>query len=100
MSDMPQDDARAAQIDSELARLADAVEELNAQGVMRLYGSGWRVLGLQFARGLVFGLGTALGAGVLVSVLVYSLSKIQFVPVIGDFARDVIVEIEAARGSE
>ena len=96
MPDTPRDETAT----DDLARLANAVEELNAQKIMRLYGSTWRVLTLQFVRGLVFGLGTALGAGLLVSVLVYSLSKIQFVPVIGDFARDVIIEIEGTRGSE
>lgn len=84
-------------IQAEMAKLTEALGKLNDQKVLRIYGSPWRIIGMQFLRGMVFGLGTVLGAGVLVSVLVYSLAQIQFIPVIGDFARDVITEIEQTR---
>jgi hypothetical protein len=44
----------------------------------------------------MLGLGTALGATALVSIIVLLLSQIEFVPILGDLAGAIIEEIEAA----
>ncbi|WP_202530559.1 DUF5665 domain-containing protein [Maritimibacter harenae] len=53
-------------------------------------------LGLfQLYRGLAFGLGSVLGATILVSVAAYLLAQIDFIPIIGDWAGDIAREIDA-----
>jgi len=58
-------------------------------------------LGLfQLYRGLAFGLGSVLGATILVSVAAYLLAQIDFIPIIGDWAADIAREINMPDGSE
>ncbi len=57
------------------------------------YGSTSRQLLMQFLRGAAFGLGSVLGAGVVLSLLVYLLSQIQFVPILGEWIKVVLEEI-------
>ncbi len=47
-----------------------------------------------FSKGIAFGLGSVLGAGVVVSLVVYILSQIQFVPIIGDLIKQILVQIQ------
>ncbi len=77
----------------ETARLADEVARLNAHRFVRVQNSVWALLWFQFLRGLAFGLGTAVGATVLVSALVVLLSQVEFVPILGDLAKRIIDEI-------
>lgn len=48
-----------------------------------------RLVGLQVLRGVAFGLGSVLGATLVVSVLIYSLASIDFIPIIGEWAREI-----------
>jgi len=48
----------------------------------------------QFLRGMAFGLGSVLGATVVVSVLVYTLAQINFIPIIGDWAAQIADRIQ------
>ena len=52
------------------------------------------MLGFQFIRGLAFGLGSVLGATVLVSILVYFLAQIDFIPIIGEWAQEILIAIK------
>ncbi|EBA04354.1 hypothetical protein RB2150_07623 [Rhodobacterales bacterium HTCC2150] len=52
------------------------------------------MMGFQLLRGLAFGLGSFLGATIVVSSLVYVLSFIDFLPVIGDWARQISTMIQ------
>ena len=45
-------------------------------------------------RGLASGLGWVLGATILVSLLTYALSQIEFIPILGDWVSRLITEIE------
>ncbi|MEO1650862.1 MAG: DUF5665 domain-containing protein, partial [Pseudomonadota bacterium] len=56
-----------------------------------------RLLAFQFARGLALGLGTVIGGGVLLSVLAWSLTQIDFVPIIGEWASQIAAELEASQ---
>ena len=53
-----------------------------------------RLILFQLYRGLAFGLGSVLGATVVLSVLVWSLAQINFIPVIGDWATQVLDVIQ------
>ncbi|WP_371038284.1 MULTISPECIES: DUF5665 domain-containing protein [unclassified Rhodosalinus] len=80
-------------------RLAEALEEIVAHRIVRIHDSVWRVLLFQFMRGLAFGFGTVIGASILVSFVVVALSQVEFVPIIGDWATQVIEEIEEGAAS-
>lgn len=73
----------------EIAALRAEVRALNAQRFFVISGSVWRMMGVQFLRGLAMGLGTVVGASLLVSAIAYSLGQIDFVPVIGDWAAEI-----------
>lgn len=82
---------------SEIEALRLEVKRLNDQRFFRETRSTGRIMALQFLRGLAFGLGTVVGASILVSVLAYFLSQIDFLPIVGDWASAIAQEIEAAR---
>ena len=48
-----------------------------------------RLVGLQVLRGVAFGLGSVLGATIVVSVVIYSLASIDFIPIVGEWAREI-----------
>jgi hypothetical protein len=53
-----------------------------------------KMLTLQFFKGVFLGLGSFLGATIVVSVLVYVLSNMEFIPFIGDLVKQILVEIK------
>ncbi|MBU2981310.1 hypothetical protein KO498_05735 [Lentibacter algarum] len=78
-------------------RLTQEVERLNTHRFVTLHNSLWRLLGFNFMRGLFFGLGSVLGATLLVSMLVYWVGQIEFIPVIGEWAGQIVDQIESGR---
>ena len=81
-------------LEDQVARLGREVEKLNDHRVLRAHDSFFGTLWFNFQRGLAFGLGSVVGATILVSALVYSLSYIDFVPVIGEWAAEIVKVIE------
>lgn len=73
-----------------MERLATELEKLNEHRFVKVNNSLWRLLSFQFARGLAFGLGTAIGASLLVSVIAWWLSQIEFVPILGEWATEIL----------
>lgn len=53
-----------------------------------------RELLLQFFKGAAFALGSVAGAGIILSLIVYLLSQIQFVPILGEFIKDILAQIQ------
>jgi hypothetical protein len=81
----------------ELRALRLELERLNNHSFIRIHDRPVRLLAFNFARGLAFGLGTVVGASVLLSVVAWSLSQIDFLPIIGDWASEIARQMEAAR---
>lgn len=79
----------------EVAALRAALTILTGHKVLRSHATVPRLLWFNFLRGLALGLGSVVGATILVSALVFALSSIDFVPVIGEWATDIIDVIEA-----
>lgn len=73
-----------------LDKLTTELETLNKHRFVRVHNSLWRLIFFQFTRGLAFGLGSVLGASILVSLLLWWLAQFEFIPIIGDFARQLI----------
>ena len=79
----------------EIARLSKEVARLNSHRFVTMHNSIWRLLFYRFASGLAMGLGTVLGGTILLSLIVYALSSIDFIPVIGEWASRVAQEMQA-----
>lgn len=80
----------------EVAALRQEVARLNKHRFVRLHNSVVKLLWFNFLRGAAFGLGTVLGASVLLSFLVWSISQVEMLPVIGEWAAEIVRQMEAA----
>ncbi len=76
-----------------ISALQAELTTLNQHRFFRVHNSYWRMIGYQFVRGLAMGLGTVVGATVLVSLMVYFLSQIELVPIVGEWAKQIAEEI-------
>jgi hypothetical protein len=79
---------------NELQKIRDALDTLNTHKFVRLYNSTPRMLWFQFLRGIAFGLGSVLGATLVVSFLISLLGQVEFIPIIGEWAKELIIEIQ------
>ena len=91
MPDQPEENADLTQ---DIRALKAEVQRLNEHRYIRVMNSTPRLLWMSFLRGLATGLGTVVGATVLVSVMVYFLSQIELIPIIGDLAKRIAAEIQ------
>ncbi len=89
------DETNQAGMTGEMAALTREVALLNRHRFVVLHNSPIRLLVWRFAGGLAFGLGTVVGASLVVSILIYALSSIDFIPVIGDWAASIAQEMQA-----
>ena len=78
----------------ELQEIRDALVMLNNHKLVRNLNSTRRMIGLQFLRGVAFGLGSVIGATIVVSLLISFLAQIEFIPIIGEWAVEIIREIK------
>ena len=79
---------------ADLKALKEEMQLLNTHRFVRIHNSMWRLISFQFVRGLAFGLGSVIGATILVSVLVYTLSNIDFIPIVGEWAKEIVEMIK------
>ena len=93
MSDRPE----TGDLAEEVRALRTEVARLNSHRFVRIHNHLPRLLAFNFARGLAVGLGTVLGASVLLSVLVWSLSQIEFLPIIGEWAAQIAEQMQNAQ---
>ena len=94
MSEQTQQDMPTAEA---MNRMSEALETLNSHRFLRVNNSFWRMLWFQLARGLAFGLGTALGASLLVSVVAWWLSQVEFVPILGNWATQILDSMDTTQ---
>ena len=81
--------------DNEVKKLSEAIKSLNNNNIFKIYNSTKKILFISFLKGLASGLGWIIGATILVSLLTYILSQIEFIPILGDIVSQLIEEIEA-----
>ncbi|CTQ49073.1 DUF5665 domain-containing protein [Jannaschia donghaensis] len=74
----------------ELTMLRREMQQLNNHRFIKIHNSLPRLVAFQLYRGIAFGLGGVLGATVFLSVTVWTLSQIDFIPIIGDWATEII----------
>ena len=63
---------------------------MNSHRFIRMHNSLTKLIWFNFMRGLAFGLGSVIGATVLVSMLIFLLREINFIPIIGEWATEVL----------
>ena len=79
--------------DQEVKKLSEAIKSLNNNKIFKIYNSTKKVLFISFLKGLASGLGWIIGATILVSILTFALSQIQFIPILGEWVSKLIAEI-------
>ena len=77
-----------------MAGLRCEMERFNNHRFVRRWNSRPRLLLMTLVQGLVTGLGTVIGATILVSVAAFLLAQVNWVPIIGDWAADIAAEIQ------
>lgn len=80
--------------EKELQKIRAALDVLNQHKFVRLFNSTPKMLWFQFLRGIAFGLGSVIGATIVVSILVTLLAQIEFIPIIGEWTQQIIEEIQ------
>ena len=68
--------------DNEIKKLSEAIKSLNNNNIFKIYNSTKKILFISFLKGLASGLGWIIGATILVSILTFALSQIQFIPIL------------------
>ena len=81
--------------DNEIKKLSESIKSLHNSNIFKIYNSTKKILFISFLKGLASGLGWIIGATILVSLLTYILSQIEFIPILGDIVSQLIEEIEA-----
>ena len=79
--------------DNEIKKLREAIKSLNNNKIFKIYNSTKKILFISFLKGLASGLGWIIGATILVSILTFALSQIQFIPIMGEWVSKLITEI-------
>jgi hypothetical protein len=82
---------------SDKETLTNAIRDLLDHKLLRDYSSTWRILWLNFLRGLAFGLGSVIGATILVYLTIQILAQIEFISILGEWAVQLIEQIETKR---
>ncbi len=79
---------------AETQKIKEELEKLNAHKLVQTYNSLPKLLFFLFLKGVAFGLGTFVGATIVVSVLIYLVSLVEFVPVIGEWISLIVQEVQ------
>ena len=77
-----------------IQKLDRTINSLKKHNFFRMHDSLWKLLTISLIKGLASGLGWVIGATLLVSIVTYMLSQIEFMPIIGEWVSKLIQEIE------
>ncbi len=83
------------ELKTDIAALQREVSRLNEHRFIKLHNSLPKLIGFNLIRGLAFGLGTVLGATILVWILGQFLANIDFIPIIGEWAAEIANQMNA-----
>ena len=77
-----------------IKQLEQAINDLKEHYLFKMNSSLSKTIFFSLIRGLSFGLGSVIGATILVYLLIILLSQIEFIPIIGEWAARLIEQIE------
>ena len=83
-------------LEAEVRALRQELTFLRQHRMFVVYQSVPRILFFRFAVGMAVGLGTVIGATVLLSVIIWALSQIEFLPIVGAWSGEIARQIEEA----
>ncbi len=86
--------ATRAELIAQISALRKEIAALREAAFLRQYERPWRLGAYGLLYGLAFGLGSALGASLLVALVVRFLGSIDFIPILGDWAQQIIEQIQ------
>ena len=78
----------------QIKELEVSIKNLTRQRFFKIYSSFRALIFISFIKGLASGLGWVLGATILVSLLTFTLSQIEFIPILGEWVSKLIKEIQ------
>jgi len=84
----------------ELKELSKEVRKLKSMEFLQVFKNPWKFMWFSLLKGLMIGLGTVLGASVLVGFFVFALAQISFVPILGDFVEDIISQVQVQQTAD
>lgn len=90
-----QDNQMLEQLLEQSNQINSQLEQLNNHKLVQTYNSIPRLLWFHLLKGIAFSLGSVLGATVVLSSIVYILSQMEFIPVIGDWVSEVIKVVKS-----
>jgi uncharacterized membrane protein len=82
------------ELSKEIRLLSKEIARMKDMEVIQVFKNKWKFLGYSLLKGIMIGFGSVLGATLFISLFIYLLAQISFVPVVGDFVKSVINEIE------
>ncbi len=71
------------------------LEQLNNHKLVHTYNSLPRFIWFSLVKGIAVGLGSVLGATVVLSFLIYILSQMEFIPIIGEWITAILEVVKA-----
>ncbi len=77
-----------------IKKLEKTIQEFSRHNFFNINSSFRKIFLVSLFRGLVSGFGWVLGATILVSLFTYTLSQIEFIPILGELVSELIKEIE------
>ena len=77
-----------------IEKLEQAIKKFSQHNFFTMYESIWSIIFFSLIRGLASGLGWVIGATLLVSILTFFLSQIEFIPIIGNWVSRLIEQIQ------
>ncbi|MGB8621471.1 MAG: DUF5665 domain-containing protein [Paracoccaceae bacterium] len=91
---MTDEEAETDDLLAELAALRRELGRLNNHRFLKINSSIWRMMWFNLLRGVALGLGTVIGATIVVSIAAYFLAQIDFIPIIGTWASEIAKAIQ------
>lgn len=88
------DPPKPQNLEAEVQALRQELTFLREHRMFTIYQSVPRILLFRFAVGMAVGLGTVIGATVLLSMIIWALSQIEFLPIIGEWSAQIARQIE------
>lgn len=82
--------SRLDEIHREARIISEQIALLNNHQLIRVYSSLPTLLFFMLLKGVAFGLGSVIGATIVVSILAYVLSQFEFLPIVGEWVRALL----------
>ncbi len=82
------------QLYQQTQKIHQELHQLNNHKLVLTYNSIPRLLWFHLLKGVAFGLGSVLGATVVLSTVVYLLSQMEFIPIIGEWITAILEVVQ------